>query len=359
MGPKKTIVIACGGTGGHLTPGMAVGECLKETIPNTDVFYLFSGKEIEVKFRNNFHIDNFYVLQLKGNKMIEIPLLVLQTVSLFKKIKPEIVLGFGSISGFVSVLCAKMLGIPSFLFEQNTIMGKANRLSSLFAKKVFLSFPLVKKTKNKKFIVLGNPIRKSIKFFKEKDVSDIKRELGLDLDKTTFLIMGGSQGAYSLNRFMLNNADKFLKEFHSFQVIHITGKHLLDDLKNKYNSLRIKNYVVDFYKDMGKFYRVSDIAISRAGATSIFELAYFGIPSIFVPYPYASDNHQYFNALYIKSNGAGFMIEEKDFNFENVAKIISGFFKDAGKMKDISVRFNNLLKFPECDKLADLFEGIL
>ncbi len=362
MGSKKTVFIACGGTGGHLTPGISAGECVNKVIPEAEVLYILSGKEIEKNFIKEQNL-NYYPVNfnkfgfLKG--ILKYPFVFFKMLFLFIRKKPSLVLGFGSITGFFSGLCSKLFGVPLIIFEQNTIMGKANRLGRIFADKVMLSFPLHNRELRQRDVVVGNLIRESVKKRAKLSKEKAREILGLEEKFFTVMVSGGSQGALSLNRFMIAFAGELAKAIPNLQIIHITGKHLKREVEDKYCSLNIRCFVRSFHSDMGLLYCASDVVLARAGSTTMFELAYFKKPCVFVPYPYAADNHQYFNALYVVEKGGGILIEDKALLTDDGFNKFLGFIKDKEKMKLSAENLSSSLKIAECEQLSEYFRELV
>ncbi|MBN2144822.1 MAG: UDP-N-acetylglucosamine--N-acetylmuramyl-(pentapeptide) pyrophosphoryl-undecaprenol N-acetylglucosamine transferase [Candidatus Aureabacteria bacterium] len=332
---KHFIIISCGGTGGHLAPGIAVGEQLAQR--GLGVIYLINDKAVashfmatpgyefralpEIKYRKIWSICAWSVLaeMLKSIQGI---------LKLYFGYRIVHVLSAGGGAGILPVLIYRLLGVPVSLLEQNAVMGQANRFLMKFARKVYLTFPCVNVGASPKMKLTGNPVRGSLDspVLSKKEAC---QRLNLKEDRFTFLIMGGSQGAKRLNEFALAIMEKMTGIIKQGQVIHLVGKYLLEECRNLYRKLNIPFYCEEFCQDMLPVYTLADFAISRAGGGGIAELLIFNIPSVFVPFPYATEEHQHVNAQWVEKNGCGWMMEEKELFSEAGTERLSGLLNDS------------------------------
>lgn len=224
------------------------------------------------------------------------------------------VIGFGGYVSFPTVMAARLSGLPVYLQEQNTAMGKSNRLMSRLARRVFTSFENTEGAPAGKCVLTGNPSR-----FEDAEIpskSHAREQLGLDPDRATLFIFGGSQGAVAINEASVRFAQRH-RERADWQALHIAGPGNDDELRKKYEAAlgngagyRIK--VEAYLHDMHLAYAAADLAVCRAGATTIAELMCQGVPSVLVPYPYAAENHQEKNARYLCERNAAEMILNRD-----------------------------------------------
>lgn len=316
----SNIMIAVSGTGGHVYPGIALACELKQAgfepifIVNNNV------NAVSVKIVKNsgfqYELLNFSAPSRKISlKLFLFPLTLIKSLfsvnTLMKKISPEVVIGMGAYLSFPVLLIAKLKGIPTLIHEQNSFPGLANRILSKFVDKVAISFIESLKYFNKsKTIVTSNPIRKDIFNISRLDAS---KKLNLNSDTFTVFVFGGSLGATKLNNIMFNVADKlYLKYQNKIQFIHIVGNKDFNNINEKYKNIQYKKYVVEYMNDIGNAYACSDMLVCRAGAGTVKEVEMYGLSAVFIPYPYATDNHQYFNAKSIEEKGFREIIEEKD-----------------------------------------------
>ncbi|WP_457567574.1 undecaprenyldiphospho-muramoylpentapeptide beta-N-acetylglucosaminyltransferase [Desulfurobacterium sp.] len=327
------IIVAGGGTGGHFFPAIAV---IKEFIKRGDEI-LYVGAKNGIEYRKTDLIpcekEFINVSGVRGktvSKMLKGSISLLSStfkmVSTVRWFKPERILIFGGYVSLPAGLAAKFKGVPLIIHEQNSIPGKTNRLLNRFASKTLIA----NKYCEKFFpgaVFTGNPLREEIikcKLSKE----HARQILKLDKDKLTILVLGGSQGARFLNQ-IVPEAVKFIAPFKDkFQIIHITGERKGKGVKETYDSLGIKSLVVPFTEEPWLFYRSADIAVSRSGALAVSELCYFGLPTIFIPYPYAVDDHQFFNVKPIAEKRGCFLVRENEITAESLANLLKKLYTD-------------------------------
>jgi UDP-N-acetylglucosamine--N-acetylmuramyl-(pentapeptide) pyrophosphoryl-undecaprenol N-acetylglucosamine transferase len=307
------ILIAAGGTGGHILPALALAKDIK-TRNIGEVLFVISAKK-----------QDRDIVSGKGVDFIALPITSLGSKSLFSilsfltklfigtiksiftllRFRPDAVVGFG---GYVSgpiVLAASLSGIKTIIHEQNAYPGKANRILARFVDKIAISFPDAKeylKGFESKIIFSGNPLREGLK----------RDEGNRPTDCFNALVIGGSQGAHKLNT-IVPEAISLMENSHKDKliVIHIAGKNEKEVVENSYGKIGVKNRVFSFTEHMARLYNECDFVISRAGAMTVSELLALGIPAILVPYPYAG-GHQKMNAAVLEKIGSGILLEEKD-----------------------------------------------
>ncbi|WP_457569217.1 undecaprenyldiphospho-muramoylpentapeptide beta-N-acetylglucosaminyltransferase [Desulfurobacterium sp.] len=326
------IVVAGGGTGGHFFPAVAV---IKELIKNGDeVLYIGTERGIEYKKSELIPCEKRFinVSGVRGKtplKMLKGGFSLLSStvkvISIIKQFKPERILIFG---GYVSIpagFAAKFTGVPLVIHEQNSIPGKTNKLLSKFARKILIAnsycfkfFP--------EGILTGNPLREEILECKLSK-GYARSILNLDKDKFTILVFGGSQGAQFLNK-IVPEALKNFENKSSIQVIHVSGEGKESGLQEKYDRLGIKALVIPFTEEPWLLYKSADVAVSRSGALALSELCYFGIPSIFIPYPYAVDDHQYYNAKPIAEKNGCFLVRQTEIDDKGLANLLKKLYTD-------------------------------
>lgn len=306
----KHILIAAGGTGGHIYPALAVADYLREK--NIKITWVGTQKGLEHRVvpAAGIPLELISISGLRGKGLlnlifvpVKLILAIVQVIKIFIKVKPDAVLGMG---GFVSGPCglaAFILHKPLYLHEQNAVPGLTNKVLRYLATTTMQAFP--NSFKNESVIAMGNPIRKNI----SKIVSPEER-MGKRNESIRLLIIGGSLGAQALNE----NVPLALSELsHELQanVWHQTGKNKLNATVKTYKKLNIEAKVTEFIEDMAKAYEWADLVICRAGALTISELANAGVAAILVPYPHAVDDHQTANAAYLTSVDAAIMIPQE------------------------------------------------
>jgi UDP-N-acetylglucosamine--N-acetylmuramyl-(pentapeptide) pyrophosphoryl-undecaprenol N-acetylglucosamine transferase len=323
--PKPFIAIACGGTGGHLFPGLAVAQQLQER--GCDVALLISPKEV----------DQQAVKSVLGMEIFTLPAVGLQNRNYFSFAKsfwnslrvarkffiqrrPAAVLAMGGFTSAPPIFAAKFCGAKTFLHESNTVPGRANRLLARFVDTAFIGFPeTAARLRAKKTLVAGTPVRPQ---FSQSAIHNPQSAiaLGLDPNLPTILIVGGSQGARGLNDLVLSALP--LLKTRDWQFLHLTGANDFEKVKSAYAANRIKAVVKPFLTEMDLALGAATAGISRSGASSLAEMAAMRLPSLLVPLPTAADNHQFFNALAFEKTGAAKMLEQKS-SPEKVAELLT------------------------------------
>ncbi len=318
------IAVSGGGTGGHFFPALAFIEYAKR---KKEILFIGAKRGIEYRLREIIGVPSlfFEIYPLRGVSQKE-RIKALYGIfkaqkELYKELKGDfsslIFGGYASLPlGIHTVLRRKKL----FIHEQNSVPSKTNRFLSKKAEEIFITFEYTRKY-FKNAIKTGIPLRKEVK----RRYKDAKTELGLNPEKKTLLVFGGSQGALFLNELTGKLINILPKEL---QVILITGKNHYERFKG------LKGVkVLPFSLDMARIYSASDLAISRAGAGTITELSYHAIPSIFIPYPYAADDHQFFNAKEIEEMGGGIVLRQEKANERMILKLLEKILSDYEKFK--------------------------
>ncbi len=284
------ILIAAGGTGGHLFPAELLASDLEG---ENDVF--FAGYGLKKGFFGKS--SRFYeILSGPLTKFWKIGVGFIQSLWMLIKEKPDVIVSFGSYHVFPVVLAAKVLRMPIVLFEANTQLGKVNRFFRKSAEAIGMQYPV--------------PGARHVLPFPWK-IQEEKEEIFKGEKVFTFLVFGGSQGALFINEIFLD-AVPILKAEFDFRVIHLVGKNADEiEIKTRYEKKGIRAYVKPFAKNMHALYSISDLAIARSGAGTIFELLHYEVPAFLIPYPYASEDHQRKNADYFTQMGAGLFMEQK------------------------------------------------
>jgi len=318
------ILFTGGGTGGHIFPLVAITREIRRIYPKKDLEFYYLGPKDELsliylsqedfivktivsgKIRRYFSLQNFVDILFK------IPFGVLQSFFIMLKIKPDLVFSKGG-SGSISVTwSARLLKIPVFIHESDVAPGLSNQQTSKWAKKIFTSFPKTEYFDPEKITLVGNPIRKEILGGDEKIAGEL---FDLTFTKPIFLIIGGSQGAEAINDFVLIVLNDLLKDY---EVIHVCGRENIKQVQSEAQVVIDKN-LEKYYHPIGFLdeekikhaYKAADIIISRSGSGSIFEIAAVAKPSILVPLPSASFNHQAKNAYVYADTGAAMVIEQE------------------------------------------------
>jgi UDP-N-acetylglucosamine--N-acetylmuramyl-(pentapeptide) pyrophosphoryl-undecaprenol N-acetylglucosamine transferase len=317
------VAIACGGTGGHLFPGLAVAEQLRQR--GSAVALLVSPKNIDrqaVKSVRDMEIFTLPAVGLQDGNYFSFARSFLKSFLAARKIfsarPPQAVLAMGGFTSAPPVLAAKKFGAKTFLHESNAIPGRANRFLARFVDGAFVGFPeSPARLKTRKVILTGTPVRPQ---FHPQDAARCRTELELDPVLPTILVVGGSQGASGLNEMILSTLPLLAGK--DWQWMHLTGANDLEKVRAAYAAQKITAVVKPFLTEMDLALGAATAAVSRAGASSLAELGAMRLPSLLVPFPAAADNHQFFNAAAFEKTGAAKLLEQKGAVPEIVAAIL-------------------------------------
>ena len=320
----NSVVIAGGGTGGHLYPGIALAKALMKHDADIQITFVGTRQGIESRVlpREGFRLKTILSGGLLGKKGIgrlinwlKLPVSILQSMGYLLMNRPQLVVGVGGyVSGPVA-LSAWVLRIPMLIHEQNTVPGATNRWLGKIADKVAITFEMSKKYfPAHKVVDTGNMIREEFTEAKEANVPTG--------EKFTVLVLGGSQGAQSINHALLAALDMLAPVKDRLHLIHQTGEIDETEVRARYEHKRFSADARAFIYDMAEQYRKASLIICRSGATTLAEVTALGIPSVLVPFPFAAHNHQEHNARALESNGAARVILDKDVNGEPLARII-------------------------------------
>ena len=343
---SKKIIIAGGGTGGHIFPAIAIANAIKKLEPATEILFVGAkGKmEMEKVPQAGYEIRGLDIVGFNRSSLIKnagLPFKVLksfiQVRKIFKDFLPDAVIGVGGYSSYPVLRFAQARNIPSFIHESNSFAGKTNKLLGKKAKKIFVASEWMEKFFSRdKIMISGNPVRKSISESKVSREEGI-RYFGLDPAKKTILSIGGSLGAKNINEAL----DKHLEDFENndLQLIWQTGKPFAERANERAGG---KSYVWngDFITKMEDAFAAADLVISRSGAMAIAELCVMKKPVIFVPYPFAAEDHQTVNAQSLVNKHAGIMIKDSEALDKLVAAIIA-LAKDEHRQAELK---NNIAK---------------
>jgi UDP-N-acetylglucosamine--N-acetylmuramyl-(pentapeptide) pyrophosphoryl-undecaprenol N-acetylglucosamine transferase len=320
----KKVFMAGGGTGGHFFPAYALAEYFY----NHGFDITFFGSKHGIEARLDFPFGDKILYDIGGvigkgfktkiKNLEKIFLTALKIKKYIERDKPDFIITFGGYASAPLGLASKLskYRVPLYIHEQNSIPSKTNKVLSFFARKIFVSFEYTLDFfPKKKTILAGMPLRSVVK--KDKYISKelARKLLGVPIEATIVLIMGGSQGAKKLNEVGLELARKRKDLF----FILITGKNFYEIVPE----LNVKKFL--FYERVGLLYRSADFIISRAGASTVHEVMYYGIPPIFVPYPYAVENHQYYNVKWLADLGLAQVILDKEFNVKTASEALDNY----------------------------------
>lgn len=364
------VIIAGGGTGGHLFPGIAVAEELENRgINKADIIFVGTQQGIEsravpkegynIRFLRAEGIAGRSILK-KARSLFVFFLSIADSLRIISSVRPDIVIGVGGYASVGMVLAARLKGIPTMILEQNSVPGLANRFLSKFVDAVAatyqesMSFFPIHKT-----FFTGNPVRRQIILKDKKDINDAYLLFPIDRNKFTVFIFGGSSGASSINHAMISALNYLTELRQEVQFLHQTGERDYHLAREAYRRLGFKGIVAPFIYQMAEAYAISDIVVCRAGATTLSEITVMGKPSILIPYPYAASNHQEYNAIKLQNTGAAKVILDRELTGEGLALAIKDLYinKDLREeMKRASAAFG---KPDAAEKVVDLALSLL
>lgn len=322
------IIVSAGGTGGHIYPALAIINKFKEKEKNLDILYIGTHnrmeKDIIPKRGLKYEALEIYGFS-KRDILLDIKNIFLigkakkKCLKIIREFKPDIVLGIGGYVTYPVIWAAHKLGIKTFIHEQNSIPGKSNLMLQTKADLIGVSFKesasFFKKAQDKVFYS-GNPCGENALNSEPMP----KEKLGLNPKKKLVVIVAGSLGSATINQKMKDYLYKSANA--SYEVLYITGKSLYDDfIKDSNFASNIK--VLPYLDNLPSLLKNTDLIVTRAGASTMSEILSLNLPAIFIPSPYVANNHQYYNALEIKNNGGGEIIEEKDLTSDNLSNKIN------------------------------------
>jgi UDP-N-acetylglucosamine--N-acetylmuramyl-(pentapeptide) pyrophosphoryl-undecaprenol N-acetylglucosamine transferase len=360
------IVIAGGGTGGHLFPGIAVAREIEKRLGNVKICFVGTAERIEGRIVPKEGFDIRFIrsegLVRKGlygllKAGLKIPLSLRDSRRILKDLRPALAFGVGGYSSGPLLLCAALMGIPTIIHEQNTVPGLTNRLLGRFVNAVAVTYheSMGYFPRNRTFLT-GNPIREEIlKGDREKGYRTFSLKKGL----FTIFIFGGSSGAGSINK-AVSESLEYLKDIkHMIQFLIQTGEKDFHFMKDTLLSRGFRGSVLTFTYDMADAYAVADLVVSRAGATTLAELTACGKAAILVPYPYAAGNHQEQNAKKLWDAGASQVILDKDLNGKSLSDRIRHIMANAEVKSEMEKTCRSLGGRDATKRVVELVHGLL
>jgi UDP-N-acetylglucosamine--N-acetylmuramyl-(pentapeptide) pyrophosphoryl-undecaprenol N-acetylglucosamine transferase len=349
------VVIAGGGTGGHLFPGIAVAKELEKRFANAQILFVVGQQRMESEILSHYGYKTASIrvegLKDRGFKKglgvcCRLPKSFFQSASIIKKYSPAFVLGVGGYSSGPFCMTASVMRVPTAIHEQNSYPGLTNRLLSRFVDLVFVSFEQSSAyLKGMSKIVTGNPVRED--FFLNSVPAD------RDKEKFTVLVVGGSQGALAINKAFVETLDCLKKRDRHLDVIHQTGKTDFSRVEDDYRKRGLKGEIAPFIQDMKKAYDRADLVVSRSGASTLFELAAMGKPSVLIPYPYAANQHQKINAQSLVQLGGAEMILQEDLSGEGLARCLIQYMDNRRLCQEMGMRAREMAKRDAAKTIVD------
>jgi len=358
-------VITGGGTGGHLFPALAVGECLLARRPEAPVLFVGARGGVEATLLPRLGRDfrGLEVSQVKGKgrvrqlrALLGLPRIVREASGLLGEFRADVVLGVGGYASFPTVVAAALRGIPRVIHEQNAIPGLANRWLGRLASAVAVSFEASADSfRGRRVAVTGNPVRASIR---PGDSRAARRRLALAEERFTVLVFGGSQGAHRLNAAAMEALPELGSARERIQFVHATGEKDLAAVREAYLRHRVRAHVAPFFEEMATAYQAADVAVGRAGAGTLFELAAMGLPALLVPYPFAANDHQRANAEAWAAAGAAWTLPDGACDGRRVAARLAESLAEPARLRQMGSAARTLARPEAASEIADLLESV-
>jgi len=351
----RTILIAAGGTGGHLFPGIAVADELRARDPATRVVFVGTPRGLESRLvpRAGYELELLPILPLNGvgllrmvKGLLALPWAMLKAVALVRRLRPAAVLGVGGYAGGPTVLAAALLGIRTVVLEPNAKPGFTNRVLKPFVRHAACSYEETRRAFGTKGVVTGNPVRGGFAKLAPK----------WHVPPLTLLAFGGSQGARVINKTLVD-ALKHLPGPDRLRIVHQTGAAARDEVATAYAAARRPAEVLAFLDDMESRFAQADLVLCRSGATTAAELTAAGKASVLVPFARAADDHQRSNARALEAAGAARMIEEKDLTAERLAAVVGELLADPARLVAMEEAARKLARPDAAARVADLLDG--
>lgn len=357
------VIIAAAGTGGHINPGIAIANKIKEEEPDSEIIFIGTKRGIEndlvaragyeLKTVSSYGISRKISLD-NVSKMIKTLHSIRQSKNIIKNFKPDIVIGTG---GYICVsVCsaAKVLKVPYVIHESNVLPGKATRLLSQKADKILVGFKEAKErlAKDVNVIVTGTPTKCKNYNYDNSTIELKKKELGFDEKIPLVLVFGGSQGSKTINDSMLNiilnRFERKKQNYDKYQIMWAAGPSQYDAIKESLieNELNIDNLkgikILPYIYNMDEIINIADLLVCRSGAMTITEIEKVGKPAILIPYPYAAENHQEYNARALENEGAAEVILDKELNYKLLNDTINKLVSDESTLKKMARKSKEL-----------------
>ncbi|MFV0435937.1 MAG: undecaprenyldiphospho-muramoylpentapeptide beta-N-acetylglucosaminyltransferase [Desulfopila sp.] len=352
------LLVTGGGTGGHLFPAVAAAQALRERQPECAVLFIGTRRKIDTTTLDRYGFASCAIHShgLKGKNPVQLlkalavlPLSVLQAALYIRRFRPDVALGVGGYVTGPVMVAARLMGVPTIIHEQNSIPGMANRRLGAIVGRICVSLPgsehYFPQTKT---VLTGNPVRQNI--------LALARQGDEKTGPPTLLVLGGSQGAHRVNRLVteaLCQAEDGLG-LRKISVIHQTGVKDAEWVAQRYRQAGIAARVAPFFQDMAEVYGEADLLVSRAGATTLSELAVLGKPAVLIPYPYAADNHQEKNADYYVQGGGALRFSEQAIDAQLLAQTLSGLFADDQRRQTMAGAMRKLARADAAKSIAEV-----
>lgn len=360
------VVIAGGGTGGHLFPGIAIAEEIRRRDGSSEVVFVGTEHGIEATIipREGYPIKYLRAEGVVGKSPVRMARGVLRnclslydSFALLRGLRPDAVIGVGGYASFGPVLAGHLMSVPTLVMEQNSVPGLANKLLGRIADAVCVTYheSISFFPKNRTFVT-GNPVRRGILTGDREAAYGL---FGLERNKFTVFVFGGSSGARAINNAVCGAFDGINDLKDDIQFLHQTGKKDYESVRETYRKWGFKGTVTAFIHQMAEAYAVADLVVSRAGATTLAELTAVGRPAILIPYPYAAGRHQELNAQRLSEMGAARVIFDSDLSGEMLAKNIRDLYNDAAARVEMQRSSRSLGRPDAAQRVVDILSSLV
>ena len=361
-------IIAAAGTGGHINPGIAIANKIKEKEPNSEIIFVGTGRGLEkdlvpragyeLKTIDAYGIERKITVQNLKNLYATYKSIG-SAQKIIQSFKPDVLIGTGGYICVPTVIAAKKMEIPVVLHESNAFPGVAVKLFKKKADKILVGFEDAKKRLDNRenVVVTGNPIKLKKIDFSISEKNKIIKETGLKSDKPIVLVFGGSQGAQSINQSLLEIIVN--KKNKDYQIMWAAGPEQYKEIKKKLEEVNInienidKVKIVPYIYNMEEIMNIADLVVCRSGAMTITEISVVGKPAIFIPFPYATENHQEYNAKVLENVEAAKIILNKDLNSEILGSTINEIVKDKNLIERMGKNANKFAMKNVEDKIYE------
>ena len=370
-GYNMKVVIAAAGTGGHINPGIAIANKIMEKDPNSKIIFIGTGRGLENDLvpRAGYELKKIdaYGINRKINldnikRLYKTIKSVSQAKKILQEFKPDVVIGTG---GYICVAvgqAASKVNIPIILHESNAFPGVAVKLLSKKAQKILVGFEEARERlpKAKKVVVTGTPSKITTKRLSEEQKREKKQEIGLKSDMPIVLVFGGSQGANSINNSLIGIIENKLNS--KYQIVWAAGKGNFENIKQElaYKKIDINSIenikILPYIYNMQEIMEMSDLVVCRSGAMTITEIAELGKPAIFIPFPFATENHQEYNAKVLENVKKKKIILDKDLNYSKLNDMINEIINDERVLNEMG---NNAHKVAKLNVEDNIYKEIL
>lgn len=340
------LLIAGGGTGGHLFPGVAIAEELRAREPGATIRFVGTRRGIEARVLPELGWE-LSLIEVSGLKtvgvigalrgLLRLPRALWQARKILQRFKPDAVVGVGGYASGPVVLMARLAGIPTAICEQNSIPGLTNKILGRIVRRVFVSFDGTRTFfPAKKTELSGNPVRRGLvqKLLEAGPAAPAPPSSG---EPVHVLVSGGSLGAVAVNPLAADALIALAREA-KLAIVHQTGDKGLDETRRRYEAAGVPAECHAFIKDMAAAYQRADVVVGRAGATTVAELAITGKPAVFIPYPFAADNHQELNARELADAGAALMFRQSELTADKLAAALRPLVTDAHRRAEMAAQ---------------------